>query len=1273
MTTVPRRHSAAVRCLEIVPLLAAFVAAAGAADATPATAVPAPQILVLGDFEAGTDGFANFTQDTSGGKVGKACAKMVNPKDGWIEGGKDLPGMNHDITQLRFWAKSTTAKGIAVRLSDDSGQSFQHRLALEPNGEWQELAIADMVDGAQIWGGANDKKWHGPLRHLQLILEGGHNDISIDAVTVTLDAKRIIAPLAVRLAKPGNVFLTGEDITVPIESSAPAVTWTLTDFWGAVVAKGEEKPADGDAVVHPGITRNGYYTLDLVAHDGDSVVARRMTGVALIPPIDVKTLGDSPYGAMTHFAQGWDPDVMPILVKAGIITIRDEQYWQDLENTKGQYAYPPRLSGYMDEAKKEGVQPLVAMTFGNKLYDGGNAPATDEGRDAYANYGVELLNHYGKQLKWLEVWNEYNGSWCGGEAEKDRPKYYAEMIKTVYQKIKAARPDVQVLGCACVVIPMPYIEGIFKNGGLQAMDAVVIHPYRGEPEGVETETGELAAMIRQYNDGKDKPIWVTETGCMPDAQEGEWEKGGQMWEKSRAHVARYLARQYALLQSVPTVANIYWYLTRDYNEFKLMGLLRDPSDGAGRYDVAAPYVAYATYIRQMHGTRPTGRSATGKFTYIENYARGAEQVHVCWATVPAHVALDVAGPVTVTDLMGVEETLTPVKGQVFLTLNDAAVYVRGTVTGVHETGGHFTMQARQTVDIQDEYALQYASDDDGFAGTIEVAGKSYPVKGKAGRVVIAGEDTAKPRTGVLRYRLVVGGKPAGLGGIEVSVVDPLEIRSAPALLPGGRARIDVANVSARKDYAVTAVKLAVRGAGNEQAVAAALAHRTATALTVPLEGIEAYKPYELTTELALTGRAPLRLVGESSYNPCPTRTLKTDGDAADWQQGTAIDLRVFGRNHDGGAGGDVEGKAWIAADDSAFYLAAAIPGNATLRFALAPDYPGTWAARAALAATATSGDATLHLAPPQFTGTSATGVAATTDLRAWFTFHVGADGTLVTEQSPGGAAVHATVNAGGGLYRIAIPWSELKPLAAKDPAFRLDLAVIDGVKSSEWGRGLLMGASPDAFRICLREGATAADQPVVSAPLPAAAAALGALKPIADSQTDYSKEQGRNGWSYGYMAGKGDGKGDGKGPSGPYTDDDFQPMNNVQTMWGYVWQSPAKYNEQSQSNSHPGDLDGRIVWAVRRWTCTQAGTVRISGFFSHGKEGDGTGGRVLVDGVQVYSGLVGGPNRGDRIDYAVTVPVNAGSLIDIAVTPGPGADTSYDTTTVGAKVELVTP
>ncbi|HYW79703.1 MAG TPA: hypothetical protein VE890_09010, partial [Thermoguttaceae bacterium] len=224
-----------------------------------------------------------------------------------------------------------------------------------------------------------------------------------------------------------------------------------------------------------------------------------------------------------------------------------------------------------------------------------------------------------------------------------------------------------------------------------------------------------------------------------------------------------------------------------------------------------------------------------------------------------------------------------------------------------------------------------------------------------------------------------------------------------------------------------------------------------------------------------------------------------------------------------------------------------------------------------------------------------------------------------------------------------------------------------------WGGGIGMGKTPDAFRICRFVIANSTSKMPQTTSLVQPLDGLGDTKaagtPVADSATDYSNKQGANNWFYGFYAGDGAGQGDGDQPLGPYTDDDFGPMTHVQTVWGYNWAGPAKYLSLKPEGGHPEVIQGRPAWAVRRWKSTVSGPVRLVGFFRRTDEqGDGTGGRILIDGVQVYETTVGGESHPGEVSFDVVVPVHEGSLIDFAITPGPTVDTQYDATQSRATI-----
>ena len=124
---------------------------------------------------------------------------------------------------------------------------------------------------------------------------------------------------------------------------------------------------------------------------------------------------------------------------------------------------------------------------------------------------------------------------------------------------------------------------------------------------------------------------------------------------------------------------------------------------------------------------------------------------------------------------------------------------------------------------------------------------------------------------------------------------------------------------------------------------------------------------------------------------------------------------------------------------------------------------------------------------------------------------------------------------------------------------------------------------------------------------------------LADSSCDYSKTQGRNNWFYGYYNGDGKGDGDRAEPSGAYTDDDFEPMEQVLTTWGYEWKGPAQYLKIGRSGVHPE--------------------------------------------------VAGGKSGPASVPIGLVVAVKTDSLVDFAVAPGaPGSNTSYDASGLKARI-----
>ncbi len=442
--------------------------------------------------------------------------------------------------------------------------------------------------------------------------------------------------------RPGNVFTVGEAVAVKAAvRGGQEVEWTVGDCRDAPVASGTAPVVDGECVVRPKIADVGYYILHLATAAG-----RGRTTFAVVPRFDLARMADSRYGVMTHFATGMplDGHLLPLLAKGGIAWIRDEQPWDALEKSRGCYDFTPSLTAYMEAARKLRMNVLFDASFGNRLYDDQPGienyqlvPYTPEGYVGFANYCAAVLQHYGAQLHCVEVWNEYNGTFCAGVAAQDRPRHYVEMLRAAYAKVKSVRPDVRVLGSAAVKIPLPYLEKLFKLGALDSMDAIAVHPYQ-TPETVGRSLADLTALVRRYNGGQAKPIWATECGDPDDTPD-------------RAQAASHLVRMMTLESTFPEVERIIWYLARDFRDFPNMGLLHADIDPSGAYTPTMPFAAYANLISLLHGARFVRREKTDDRTSVYRFDNADRTVWVCWSEAGT-ARLNFAGPVQRLSIVG---------------------------------------------------------------------------------------------------------------------------------------------------------------------------------------------------------------------------------------------------------------------------------------------------------------------------------------------------------------------------------------------------------------------------------------------------------------------------------------------------------------------------------------------------------------------------------------------------------------------------------------------
>jgi len=178
---------------------------------------------------------------------------------------------------------------------------------------------------------------------------------------------------------------------------------------------------------------------------------------------------------------------------------------------------------------------------------------------------------------------------------------------------------------------------------------------------------------------------------------------------------------------------------------------------------------------------------------------------------------------------------------------------------------------------------------------------------------------------------------------------------------------------------------------------------------------------------------------------------------------------------------------------------------------------------------------------------------------------------------------------------------------------------------------------------------------------------------LADSMAEFSGTHGQDGWRYGYYdvgADAANGIPVEYDPSNDFTeflvdgsgvvsaDPAIGAWKNSPNHWdGFKWDllsnaapvGHGPWTEVSTTGGHPAanaQGDPEVHWAMRRWISDFDGEIQITGRLGNGSDnGDGTVGRIFVDGTEIFSQVT----DGNSVGYAVNSRVSVGSIVEFAI------------------------
>lgn len=323
------------------------------------------------------------------------------------------------------------------------------------------------------------------------------------------------------------------------------------------------------------------------------------------------------------------PGEMAMLAASGVRWIRMDFSWGGTEREKGKYDFSA-YDRLLEALKPHGIRALFILDYGNRHYDGGEAPRSEEARRAMARWAAEAARRFrGRGILW-EMWNEPNLA----QFWKPNPNVddYVRLALAVGRAIREAAPGETYIGPATSGIDLSFLEACFRGGLLELWSAVSVHPYRQRPpETAAEDYRRLRRLIARYAPaGKNIPILS-----------GEWGYSAVWKGMSEDRQGLMLPRQWLTNVSHEVPLSI-WYDWHDDG-----GDPKDPEHHfgtvafpyhAGRdpvYDPKPAYRAARTLTSWLGGFRFSKRLAVGSpEDQVLLFSRGDEIRLAAWTTSP---------------------------------------------------------------------------------------------------------------------------------------------------------------------------------------------------------------------------------------------------------------------------------------------------------------------------------------------------------------------------------------------------------------------------------------------------------------------------------------------------------------------------------------------------------------------------------------------------------------------------------------------------------------
>lgn len=369
------------------------------------------------------------------------------------------------------------------------------------------------------------------------------------------------------------------------------------------------------------------------------------------PPSSVADPRDhlNPWGVATGAEWFEDyPQFNPMLKQAGVRWLRGFYEWQTVQPRPGQWNFRPS-DKLLENARANGLHLTGVFAYFAPWAsaDGGTRRFPIKDIRYWREYVSGMVARYHSDIKYWEVWNEFNGSF----AEGGSPEMYAELVREASIAAKKIDPTAKI-GMSVANFDVRFLDAAIKAGAASHFDYICVHPYEilaglrdgGEPAFLNMTTT-LRKMLDANKEPRDTPLWITEIGSLAPVKRDD--------PRDQAQAAA-LAKAY-LLAIAAGFQRVFWFEARgpSYGNDMDHGLIRSDMTTRPSYDA----------LKTLAATLGPGPTAAGWLDFGEGsygfiFDTGGKAVLAAWAGPKREIRVVFDGEVRLSNLKGETRALT---------------------------------------------------------------------------------------------------------------------------------------------------------------------------------------------------------------------------------------------------------------------------------------------------------------------------------------------------------------------------------------------------------------------------------------------------------------------------------------------------------------------------------------------------------------------------------------------------------------------------------------